>query len=248
MYAPTNTYREMDAKYAACSDCAYGVQPGERICTKGVGWRHVDCQVTVSLRAGSPAPMPMVAPAPETGLDISALEGAYRGRDRQRHAGVPPRRRARQGQVGRLAVREATGRSELRPRRQPEARRDLPRPVDRAPVEGGCRPAERHAPLRTHARPLWSLRTRTHGPREPTVRRRSGLPGSARMVSSDPGAYHRTVDRYESDDYRHDACAEPIGHPDAEPTATQKAEHERHSALGENHWQTCPLCDDEADS
>lgn len=37
---------------------------------------------------------------------------------------------------------------------------------------------------------------------------------------------------------------EPIGFPGDEPTDTQKAEHERHSALGENHWVTCPLCDD----
>jgi hypothetical protein len=38
---------------------------------------------------------------------------------------------------------------------------------------------------------------------------------------------------------------EPIGCPDDEPTATQVAEHERHIAAGENHWFTCPLCDDE---
>ncbi len=38
---------------------------------------------------------------------------------------------------------------------------------------------------------------------------------------------------------------EPIGFPGDEPTETQVAEHERHAALGENHWFTCPLCDDE---
>lgn len=40
---------------------------------------------------------------------------------------------------------------------------------------------------------------------------------------------------------------EPIGFPGSEPTETQKAEHERHSSLGENRWFTCPLCDDESD-
>lgn len=40
---------------------------------------------------------------------------------------------------------------------------------------------------------------------------------------------------------------EPIGNPDDDPTPAQVAEHERHAALGENHWFTCPLCDDEED-
>jgi hypothetical protein len=39
---------------------------------------------------------------------------------------------------------------------------------------------------------------------------------------------------------------EPLGSPADEPTATQIAEHQRHSALGRNYWITCPLCDDEA--
>ena len=33
-----------------------------------------------------------------------------------------------------------------------------------------------------------------------------------------------------------------------EPTPDpEEVEHARHSALGENHWFTCPLCDDEDD-
>jgi hypothetical protein len=44
----------------------------------------------------------------------------------------------------------------------------------------------------------------------------------------------------------HPGC-EPIGFPGDAPTATQKAEHERHAAAGENRWFTCPLCDDEGD-
>lgn len=84
MYAYTNsqpksTYHEMDAKFASsCGNCPYGVLPGERICSKGKGWAHVDCEVTVSKRAGAPAPVAPKAPVtPDTGLDISNLDGTY---------------------------------------------------------------------------------------------------------------------------------------------------------------------------
>lgn len=76
--APKVAYREMDAKFAStCGKCPYGIRPGERIATKGAGWAHVDCAVTVSKREAATAPMPKAPALPETGLDISTLSGAY---------------------------------------------------------------------------------------------------------------------------------------------------------------------------
>jgi hypothetical protein len=83
MYAPTTypakTYREMDAKYAStCGKCPYGILPGDRIATSNASaWRHVDCAVTVSLRTGTPAQLPKAPSLPDTGLDITSLDGAY---------------------------------------------------------------------------------------------------------------------------------------------------------------------------
>lgn len=72
-----STYREITAAFpSACGACPYGIQPGERICTTGAGWHHVDCAVTVSKRTG-PAPVPAAPKVPESGLDISGLDGHY---------------------------------------------------------------------------------------------------------------------------------------------------------------------------
>lgn len=40
---------------------------------------------------------------------------------------------------------------------------------------------------------------------------------------------------------------EPIGYPGDAPTPAQVTEHAEHASRGENHWFTCPLCDDESD-
>lgn len=72
------TYREITSAYTSgCAGCPYGIRPGERICTSPTGWRHVDCAVTVSLRSGPTATKPLAPKVPESGLDISSLDGYY---------------------------------------------------------------------------------------------------------------------------------------------------------------------------
>jgi hypothetical protein len=73
------------------------------------------------------------------------------------------------------------------------------------------------------------------------------LPMAGRSDQADPAACpNRKVEGRDLTDQT-DRESEPIGFPGDEPTETQVAEHERHAALGENRWFTCPLCDDETD-